>query len=108
MIAEFSINPTDSVHISRDLARLVEIFEGSGLAYRLGPMGTCVEGSWSEVMDVVHRCHQAMAERHERVLTTVVIDDRKTDPHRLADMVKSVEEHLRSKQATRVEVDSEC
>lgn len=109
MIAEFSINPTDSVHVRRDLAHLVTILEESGLAYRLGPVGTCVEGSWDEVLEVVRRCHQSMAGRHERVLTTVVIDDRKTHPHRLADMVRSVEEHLNLRsRAARAEVDSEC
>jgi uncharacterized protein (TIGR00106 family) len=97
MIVEFSINPMDSTHISRDLAYLVEILEGSGLSYRLGPMGTCAEGEWDRVMDVIHRCHRAMAGRHERVMTSILIDDRKGHPHKLADMVRSVEEHLSSR-----------
>ena len=97
MIAEFSINPMDSTHISKDLAFLVEILEESGRSYRLGPMGTCVEGDWDQVMDVVRRCHLAMAGRHERVVTNIFIDDRKSHPHTLADMVKSVEEHLSSR-----------
>jgi uncharacterized protein (TIGR00106 family) len=96
MIAEFSINPMDSTHISKDLAFLVEILEESGLSYRIGPMGTCVEGGWERVMGVVRQCHQAMAARHERVVTNILIDDRKDRPHKLADMVKSVEEHLSS------------
>ena len=94
MIAEFSINPMDSTHISRDLASLVEILEQSGLTYRLGPMGTCVEGHWDEVLGVIRRCHQAMAGRHERVITSVLVDDRKSHPHKLAEMVRSVEEQV--------------
>lgn len=94
MIAEFSINPMDSTHISKDLAFLVEILDVSGLPYRLGPMGTCVEGSWDQVMDAVRRCHLALAARHERVVTNVFMDDRKSHPHALADMVRSVEKHL--------------
>jgi uncharacterized protein (TIGR00106 family) len=97
MIVEFSINPMDSTHISKDLAFLVEILEESGLSYRLGPMGTCVEGDWDQVMDTVRRCHLAMAGRHERVVTNIFIDDRKSHPHAMADMVKSVEEHLSSR-----------
>jgi len=96
MIAEFSINPMDSTHISRDLAFLVEILEESGLAYRIGPMGTCVEGDWDQLMSVIHKCHRAMSERHMRVITNILIDDRKCNQHKLADMVKCVEEHLSS------------
>jgi uncharacterized protein (TIGR00106 family) len=94
MIAEFSINPMDSTHISKDLAFLVEILEESGLPYRLGPMGTCIEGDWGPVMDVVQRCHTTMAGRHERLVTNILIDERRSHPHTLADMVGSVEEHL--------------
>jgi uncharacterized protein (TIGR00106 family) len=84
----------DSTHISRDLASLVGILEESGLSYRVGPMGTCVEGSWEQVAEVIRRCHQVMADRHERVITSILIDDRKSHPHKLADMVQNVEAHL--------------
>jgi uncharacterized protein (TIGR00106 family) len=97
MIAEFSINPMDSTHISRDIAALVEILETSGLTYRLGPMGTCVEGPWDEVMGVIGRCHRAMAGHHERMTTSILVDDSKVQPHTLAEMVHSVESHLGSR-----------
>ena len=93
MIAEFSVHPADSIHLSKDLAHLAEILDQAGLTYRMGPMGTCVEGEWVPVMDAIGRCHQAMAAAHRRVLTTILIDDRHDHPHRLDDMVKSVLAH---------------
>jgi uncharacterized protein (TIGR00106 family) len=94
MLAEFSINPMNTEHMSRDVARVIETLEATGLGYRLGPMGTCVEGDLDQILTAIRRCHQAVAGSHERVITTIVIDDRKTYPHHLSDMVTSVEEQL--------------
>lgn len=94
MLAEFSVYPMDAAHISKDVARMVEILESSGLEYRLGPMGTSVEGDWPAVMQVIQRCHQAAVQGHARVITNIVIDDRKEGGHHLDEMIASVEEHL--------------
>ena len=42
------------------MKRSLEIIDDSGLPYRLGPMGTCLEGEYDEVMAVVHRCFERM------------------------------------------------
>jgi uncharacterized protein (TIGR00106 family) len=94
MLAEFSIYPLQTEHMSKDVARVIETLEGTGLAYHLGPMSTAVEGSWEDVLAAIRRCHQAVAQRHDRVITTIVIDDRKDKPHHLAEMVPRVEEQL--------------
>jgi uncharacterized protein (TIGR00106 family) len=94
MLAEFSINPMNTEHMSRDVARVIETLQATGLEYRLGPMGTCVEGELEQVLTAIRRCHQAVAGNHERVITTIVIDDRKNQPHHLSDMVTSVEQQL--------------
>lgn len=95
MLAEFSINPTDATHISTDVAKIVEVLEQSGLTYRLGPMSTSIEGDWEQVMDAIHRCHQVVADGgHGRLITNIVIDDRKEGPHSLEEAVRRVEEHL--------------
>jgi uncharacterized protein (TIGR00106 family) len=94
MLAEFSINPMNTEHMSRDVARVIETLQAMGLEYRLGPMGTCVEGDLEQVLAAIRRCHQAVAGNHERVITTILIDDRKNQPHRLSDMVASVEQQL--------------
>jgi uncharacterized protein YqgV (UPF0045/DUF77 family) len=80
MLAEFSINPVDSEHPTGDAARVDEELQASGLEYRTGPIGVCVEGEPEQVLAAVCRCHQAVAARHGRVITTVMIDDRRP-PH---------------------------
>jgi uncharacterized protein (TIGR00106 family) len=107
MIAEFSVHPMDSIHLSRDLAHLTEILDRSGLRYRLGPMGTCIEGEWGPVMDAIRHCHQAMTAAHQRVVTTILIDDRREHPHRLDEMVKCVEAHFSSR-VPRADMNQEC
>lgn len=94
MLAEFSICPTDNTHMSKDVARMIEVLQETGLEYRLGPMGTAVEGDWEQVMSAIRRCHQAVSEQHGRLVTTITIDDRKDQPHHLDEMVAAVQEHL--------------
>jgi uncharacterized protein (TIGR00106 family) len=94
MLAEFSIYPLQAEHLSKDVAKVIEILESAGLDYRLGPMSTAVEGSWDQVLGAVRRCHEAVAQVHERVVTSIIIDDRKNQPHHLSEMVTSVEQAL--------------
>jgi uncharacterized protein (TIGR00106 family) len=94
MLAEFSIFPLDETHLSGDVAKVIEALEGAGLEYRLGPMGTSVEGDWDDVMAAVKTCHEAVAETHSRVITTITIDDRREGEHHLDEMVASVEQSL--------------
>lgn len=94
MLAEFSINPMQTEHMSKDVAQVIETLESAGLTYHLGPMSTAVEGGWDEVIAAIRRCHQAAVQKHDRVITTIVIDDRKNQPHHLAEMISSVERQL--------------
>jgi len=94
MLADFSIYPLQTEHMSKDVARVIETLESTGLNYHLGPMSTAVEGTWEQVLAAVQRCHQAVAQNHDRVITTIVIDDRKTKPHHLSEMITRVEEEL--------------
>jgi uncharacterized protein (TIGR00106 family) len=94
MLAQFSIYPMQAEHLSPDVAQAIETLESTGLAYRLGPMSTCVEGDLEQVLAAIRRCHQAVASHHKRVITTVVIDDRKDEPHHMSEMITSVEQQL--------------
>jgi uncharacterized protein (TIGR00106 family) len=94
MIAEFSIYPTDETHMSKDIAKVVEILDDTELTYRLGPMSTSVEGDWEEIMSAIRRCHQAVSGTHRRLITTITIDDRRDQPHHLDEMVAAVRQHL--------------
>ncbi|MBI1902496.1 MAG: MTH1187 family thiamine-binding protein [Planctomycetia bacterium] len=100
MLAEFSVYPVAVEHMSKDVAKVVDVLSGTGLAYRVGPMGTCIEGNLGQVLAVIQRCHEAVANAHGRVVTTIVIDDRKDQPHHLAEVVPSVEKQLGHKVPT--------
>ncbi len=94
MLVEFSIYPLFKEHMSKDVAKVIETLQQTGLPYRLGPMSTSVEGDWDQVMEAIRRCHQLVALDCDRVLTIITIDDRKNQPHHLSDMISSVEQQL--------------
>jgi uncharacterized protein (TIGR00106 family) len=94
MIAEFSIYPLQAEHLSKDVAKVIETLEGAGVEYHLGPMSTAVEGNWEQVLTAIRRCHEAVKKGRDRVVTTIVIDDRQHQPHHLAEMISSVEQQL--------------
>ena len=95
MLAELEIVPigTSSASVSGLLAEVAKLVDCSGLDYRVGPMGTVVEGDWDRVMQLAKQCHQAMLQSADRVMTTIRIDDRKDKPGggRIAQKVQSLE-----------------
>lgn len=79
MIAWFSIAPDDgSGSYSKQVAAALRIVRDSGLRYRLGAMGTEVEGPRGEVFALLARCQDAMAALPgvRRIDTLIKIDDR--------------------------------
>jgi uncharacterized protein (TIGR00106 family) len=95
VLAEFSIWPMDKGEsVGAYVARALDIVDRSGLPYKLGPLGTCVEGEWDEVMGVIGKCFEALAADSNRIACTVKIDYRKGHEGRLEAKVKSVEEKV--------------
>jgi uncharacterized protein (TIGR00106 family) len=94
MLVQFSIYPLQTGHLSKDIAQVVEILEAAGLDYRLGPLSTSVEGEWDQVLPAIRRCHEAVAQNHARVLTTIMIDDRGQQSHHLTEVISRVERQL--------------
>jgi len=100
-IAEFSITPIGkAVSVGEYVARCLDIVDRSGLAYRLNPMGTVVEGPFDEVVAVITRCHKAVRADCERVSTLIKIDDRKGARGQIDAKVADVEERLGRKLRT--------
>jgi len=95
MLIEFSIVPLGaSSSLSAKVATVLDIVDSSGLPYRLTPMGTIVEGEWDELMRLVKKCHRKMMRHEERVLTRIIIDDRKGKTGRISHKVRAVEKRL--------------
>ena len=76
--------------MSERLSKVMRLIDSSGLDYRVGAMGTSVEGNWDQVMRLVKRCHQLLLAESQRVLTHIIIDDRKGARGRLIGKVTSV------------------
>ncbi|QIG42887.1 thiamine-binding protein [Nocardioides anomalus] len=70
MLVAFSISPTATAEdgsVSEAVAAAVRVVEESGLPWELTSMFTTVEGEWDEVMAVVKRAVDVVAEVSPRV-----------------------------------------
>lgn len=76
------------------VAGSLDLVDRSGLPYRLGPMGTCVEGPWDEVFGLIARCHRTLERRAGRISTLVKIDWRSGARGRLDSKAASIERRL--------------
>lgn len=50
----------------------IAVIQGSGLAYEIGPFATVVEGTYEEVMDLVHAINEALCQKQCREWITNV------------------------------------
>jgi uncharacterized protein (TIGR00106 family) len=95
VLISFSIFPVDKGEsLSPYVARVVKIIRASGLPYKLGPMGTSVEGEWEDVMAVVGHCFQELKKDCGRVYLSMNGDYRKDTSGRIESKVQSVERKL--------------
>jgi len=91
VLLEFSMYPTDKgASVSDYVKRSLEIIDDSGLPYKLGPMGTCIEGEWDEVMAVVTRCFDRMQTDCGRIAVNLKVDYREGTDGRLESKVATV------------------
>lgn len=94
-IAELSIFPLDKGQsVGSYIARVLELIDGSGLDYRLGAMGTCIEGEFARVMEVIARCHEALVVDCDRVYCMIKLDTRKGHENMMEGKVRSVEQKV--------------
>lgn len=101
VLLEFSMSPLGKGEsVSKYVARSLDIIDKSGVAYRLNPMGTVLEGEWDEVMEVVQRCYNRMRKDCNRISCSIKIDARKGAKGRLSSKVASVEKRLGKKLKT--------
>lgn len=95
VIVDFSIFPVDKdVSVSPYVAEAVKIIKQSGLSYQLGPMGTCLEGEWDDILVVIRQCFENLKQKSDRIYMNMKIDYRKGPGGRIAGKMKSVEEKL--------------
>ncbi|MCP4763251.1 MAG: MTH1187 family thiamine-binding protein [archaeon] len=95
VIAHLALFPVDKGEsLSKYVADSIHIIESSGLPYKLGPMGTSIEGEWNEVMNVISQCFESLSKENNRVYMTITADYRKGKDKRLTGKLNSVEKKL--------------
>lgn len=95
MLLELSVIPLQGgASTSDEIAEVLRIVDESGLPYLLTPSGTCIEGTWDEVMPLVRRCHERVRERSPHVVTILKIEDEEGAWNKLRSNVASVEEKV--------------
>lgn len=98
VLLEFSMTPIGkSESVSKYVARSLEIIDKSGLAYKVNPMGTVIEGEWDEVFTVVKKCFLRMKKDCGRISTSIKVDYRKGKNGRITSKVESLEKKLSRK-----------
>ena len=100
MIAFFSIVPQGQEALSKDVSRVLDVIDKSGIDYRLTAMGTIVEGEPDEVWQLIRQCHEKMRESSNRVVTHISIDDRDGETDAINSKVTDIEKHLSRKLKT--------
>ena len=97
MLLAFSITPIGvGESVSEAVAAAVRLVRASGLPNETNAMFTNVEGSWDEVMGLLHDCVEAAAERAPRVSVVAKLDYRPGTHDQLHTKVEAVERQLRA------------
>ena len=95
MLLAFSITPIGAGEsVSAAVAEAVRIVRASGLPNETNAMFTNVEGSWDELVGLLHDCMEAVARQAPRVSVVAKIDYRPGAEHQLAAKVEAVERRL--------------
>ena len=97
MLVAFSISPTSTAgdgSVSEAVAAAVRVVKESGLPWELTSMFTTVEGEWDEVMAVVKRAVDVVAEVSPRVGLVLKADIRPGYDGQLTAKVQRIEDVL--------------
>jgi uncharacterized protein (TIGR00106 family) len=95
VLLEMSITPLGKGEsVGQHVAECVEIIANSGLDYELHAMGTIVEGELEQVLDLMRRCIDHVAQHSDRVTCAAKLDFRRGHTGRIKSKVTSVKEKL--------------
>ena len=98
MIVAFSLSPTsteDDGSVTEAVAEAVRVVRESGLPCETNSMFTNIEGEWDEVMAVVKKAVDVLAERSPRVGLILKADIRPGHTDQLHAKVQRIDDALR-------------
>lgn len=92
MLIQLSVTPVGTGEETKEItAKMMKIIKMSELDYQLTSMGIIIEGDWDELIALARKCHEEVKKYSQRVVTSMVIDDRKDLNNRLKNNVLDVE-----------------
>ena len=99
VLLEFAMFPTsdncrEGASVSKQVAKIIDAIDKSGVKYQLTPMGTVVEtDTMREALDVIAMAYEQVKDC-ERVYSSLKFDIRHNSQDRLKSKIKSVEDNL--------------
>ena len=99
VLLEFAMFPTsdecrEGASVSRQVSKIIDAIDKSGVNYQLTPMGTVVEtDTMKEALDIIELAY-AQLEDCERVYSSLKFDIRKNTKNRLKTKIESVQRNL--------------
>ena len=95
VLLEMSITPLGKGEsVSPYVAECVRLIDASGLDYELHAMGTIVEGELEQVLDLMRRCIETVAQHSDRVTCAAKLDYRRGHTGCIKSKVESVQQKL--------------
>ncbi len=83
--------------VSKQVSKIVDVIDKSGVNYQLTPMGTVIEvSSMKEVLGVIELAYEQL-QNCDRVYSSLKFDIRKNSKNRLKTKIASVEKVLNKK-----------
>ncbi len=102
VLLEFSMFPTSSdgredSSVSKQVSKIIDAIDKSGVPYQLTPMGTVIEAtSMKEALSIIELAYEQVSDC-DRVYSSLKFDIRKNTENRLQTKIKSVEKVLNRK-----------
>ena len=98
VLLEFSMFPTsdecrEGSSVSKQVSKIIDAIDKSGVSYQLTPMGTVIETStMREALDIIELAYEQLD--CDRVYSSLKFDIRKNSSNRLKSKIESVEKHV--------------
>ena len=92
VLMELTMSPFDKGEsLGPYVARVIDIIDQSGVAYRLTPMSTIMEGDYDTLMPVVRACFKELEKDCHRISVSIKMDYRSGNESRLQSKIERVE-----------------
>ena len=101
VIAEITVVPlgTGSPSLSKYVVECARVLDESGVNHTLTPMGSVIEGTLDEILEVIRKVHSVpFTQGAQRVSTRIVIDERRDKDVTGKDKIDSVQRKLAGKE----------